>query len=36
MIGIFGSGFGVGVLLEVVWLLEVELFYWGDIDVYGL
>lgn len=32
---IFGSGFGVNNLKDVKWLSDVELLYWGDIDVQG-
>ncbi|MDR0307849.1 MAG: DUF2220 family protein [Chitinispirillales bacterium] len=32
---IFGSGFGVENLKNTQWLREVELFYWGDLDVQG-
>ncbi len=34
-IAIFGSGFGVNNLKDVKWLSDVELLYWGDIDVQG-
>jgi len=33
---IFGSGFGVGNLLKnSSWLNNIELFYWGDLDIQG-
>ena len=32
---IFGSGYKVGVLKNVQWLHEKELYYWGDIDSDG-
>ncbi|CAN5279120.1 DUF3322 and DUF2220 domain-containing protein [soil metagenome] len=34
-IALFGSGFKSGVLQNVSWLSEKELFYWGDIDIHG-
>lgn len=34
-IAIFGSGFGVYNLKNVRWFDNLELFYWGDIDVQG-
>src|SRR5690606_3413522 len=34
-IAIFGSGFSVYNLKGAQWLINVELFYWGDIDVQG-
>jgi len=34
-IAIFGSGYGVSNLNNVSWLSNVELLYWGDIDVQG-
>ncbi len=34
-IAIFGSGYGVLNLKEVHWFKDVELLYWGDIDVHG-
>lgn len=34
-IAIFGSGFSVHNLKGAQWLFNVELFYWGDIDVQG-
>jgi hypothetical protein len=35
-VGLFGSGFKIGLLKEVSWLHNVELYYWGDIDAHGL
>lgn len=32
---IFGNGYGVGVLKNIKWLEEKEIYYWGDIDVDG-
>jgi hypothetical protein len=32
---IFGSGYGVENLKNIQWLHNVELFYWGDLDVQG-
>lgn len=34
-IAIFGSGFSVSNLMNVSWLEDKELLYWGDIDVQG-
>ncbi|MGB3547814.1 MAG: Wadjet anti-phage system protein JetD domain-containing protein [Saprospiraceae bacterium] len=34
--GIFGSGFSAGLLKNAVWLNDVELLYWGDLDAHGL
>lgn len=34
-LAIFGSGFAVHNLKEVHWLRNIELLYWGDIDVQG-
>jgi hypothetical protein len=34
-IAVFGSGYAVNNLKNVSWLLNVELLYWGDIDVQG-
>ncbi len=34
-IAIFGSGYGVYNLKNVDWFTNIELFYWGDIDVQG-
>ena len=34
-IAIFGSGYNVYNLKSVVWFNDVELLYWGDIDVQG-
>lgn len=34
-IAIFGSGSGVNNLKNVQWLSNIELLYWGDIDVQG-
>jgi hypothetical protein len=34
-IAIFGSGYSVSNLNNVSWLTNVELLYWGDIDVQG-
>ena len=35
-LGIFGSGFKVGILKEAEWLKNTEIYYWGDIDAQGL
>jgi hypothetical protein len=32
---IFGSGYGIENLKNIQWLHNVELFYWGDLDVQG-
>lgn len=32
---IFGLGYGVDVLKTVDWLIEKEIYYWGDIDTHG-
>jgi hypothetical protein len=32
---IFGLGYGVDVLKTVAWLMEKEIYYWGDIDTHG-
>jgi len=32
---IFGSGYKAGVLKNVKWLEEKQIFYWGDIDIDG-
>jgi hypothetical protein len=32
---IFGSGYEVQILKNVVWLKNIELLYWGDLDVQG-
>jgi len=32
---IFGSGYGVGVLKNVKWLDDKNIYYWGDIDLDG-
>jgi hypothetical protein len=34
-IAIFGSGYGVSNLKKATWLNDVEILYWGDIDVQG-
>ncbi len=34
-IAIFGKGFGVGVLKNTLWLKQVKIYYWGDIDAQG-
>ena len=34
-IAIFGSGYGVYNLKNVYWFANLELLYWGDIDVQG-
>jgi len=34
-IAIFGSGYSVNNLKNVQWLTNIELLYWGDIDVQG-
>jgi hypothetical protein len=32
---IFGKGFGVGTLKNALWLKQVKIYYWGDIDAQG-
>ncbi|MDQ7047866.1 MAG: DUF2220 family protein [Sulfurovum sp.] len=32
---IFGLGYGIESLKDVVWLREKKLYYWGDIDTHG-
>lgn len=32
---IFGLGYGVDVLRAVTWLIEKEIYYWGDLDTHG-
>jgi hypothetical protein len=32
---IFGAGYGFDALAQVPWLLQVQVFYWGDIDSHG-
>jgi hypothetical protein len=32
---IFGLGYGISSLKDVVWLNEKSIFYWGDIDTHG-
>jgi hypothetical protein len=32
---IFGKGFGVGALKNALWLKQVQIYYWGDIDAQG-
>jgi len=32
---IFGGGYSVGILEEVEWLKDKEIYYWGDIDMDG-
>ena len=32
---IFGLGYGVDMLKTVDWLIEKEIYYWGDIDTHG-
>ena len=32
---IFGLGYGIESLKEVVWLRDKNIFYWGDIDTHG-
>ena len=34
-IAIFGSGYSVSHLKQALWLKNIELLYWGDIDVQG-
>ena len=34
--GIFGSGFGLGLLKDIEWLRKADIFYWGDLDAHGL
>lgn len=35
-IAVFGSGFRVWLLKHAAWLKDVNIYYWGDIDVQGL
>ena len=35
-IGIFGSGYKIRDLKNALWLLNKEIYYWGDIDTHGL
>ena len=35
VIAIFGSGYSVSHLKQALWLKDIELLYWGDIDVQG-
>lgn len=35
-IALFGSGFRVWLLKHAAWLKEMNIYYWGDIDVQGL
>ena len=32
---IFGLGYGVQVLADVLWLADKAVYYWGDIDTHG-
>ena len=32
---IFGGGYAVSALESLAWLVDLELFYWGDIDTHG-
>lgn len=32
---VFGKGFGVGTLKNTLWLKQVMIYYWGDIDAQG-
>lgn len=32
---VFGLGYGVGVLKDVLWLKKLPIYYWGDIDTHG-
>nr|WP_295864492.1 Wadjet anti-phage system protein JetD domain-containing protein [uncultured Chitinophaga sp.] len=34
-IAIFGGGYAVSSLKQITWLKEMEILYWGDIDVQG-
>jgi hypothetical protein len=34
-LAIFGKGFGLGALKNTLWLRQVKIFYWGDIDAQG-
>jgi hypothetical protein len=34
-ISVFGKGFGLGLLKDVDWLKDKEIYYWGDIDEHG-
>lgn len=33
---IFGGGYGVSLLKDCQWLLQKDLYYWGDLDTHGL
>lgn len=33
---IFGGGYGVSLLKDCQWLKQKNLYYWGDLDAYGL
>jgi hypothetical protein len=33
---IFGGGYGVSLLKDCQWLQQKKLYYWGDLDAYGL
>lgn len=35
-IAVFGSGFRVWLLKSASWLSDIDIYYWGDIDVQGL
>lgn len=35
-LGVFGSGYRVGLLREITWLSRLHLYYWGDLDAAGL
>jgi hypothetical protein len=32
---IFGLGYGIEILKEIVWLKKKNIYYWGDIDTHG-
>lgn len=32
---IFGSGYGFDTISNIVWLSQVPIFYWGDLDTHG-
>ncbi|MCC6461523.1 MAG: hypothetical protein IT260_13705 [Saprospiraceae bacterium] len=34
-VAIWGKGFQVGILKNINWLTETEIFYWGDLDAHG-
>lgn len=34
-VAIWGSGFQVGILKNIDWLTDADIFYWGDLDAHG-